>query len=215
MRRIWPDPADLDETGLAAAYAQAPGVRVNFVASVDGAATLAGRSGGLGNPADQRVMGVLREAADVVLVGAGTVRAEGYDFVRPHMAIVSRTLDLDPDEFAEATVITVSSAPAERRSRFRDVVLAGDVDVDGAQAVRALQERGLGRILCEGGPHLLGTLEAAGVVDEFCLTLSPTLAGPGATRVTAGAPTTPQGMRLAHALTDDEMLFLRYERIIS
>src|SRR5262245_3617933 len=88
VRRLLPadgQPVDLDDGALAEAYAVPAGrggrpwhLRVNFVASADGAVTLDDRSGGLSNPADKRVFGLLRDLADVVLVGAGTVRAEGY-----------------------------------------------------------------------------------------------------------------------------------------
>jgi len=212
MRSIWPESGELDDAALKAAYAQPPGVRANFVSSIDGAATLADRSGGLGNPTDQKLMGVLREACDVVLVGAGTVRAEHYDLVSPKMAIVTRSLDVDPQEFADALIVTVASAPADRRALFKDVLICGEDDVDGRSMVDQLAERGLNRVLCEGGPHLLGSLQAADALDELCLSVGPLLAGPGAVRITAGVPVEPQRMRLAHVLTDGEMLFTRYAR---
>lgn len=212
MRQIWPHTTEMDQNDVAAAYAQPPGVRVNFVASADGSATLAGRSGGLGNATDQQLMQTLRRAADVVLVGAGTVRAEGYDLVRPRMAIVSRRLDLDPAAFRDAIIVTVAAGPADKRAAFADVAVCGDEQVDVGLMLAALRERGLERILCEGGPHLLGSLEAAGAVDELCLTLSPVLAGPGGPRITAGDPAQPQRMRLAHLMTDGELLFTRYVR---
>jgi len=212
MRSIWPESGELDDAAVKAAYAQPPGVRANFVSSIDGAATLADRSGGLGNPTDQKLMGVLREACDVVLVGAGTVRAEHYDLVSPKMAIVTRSLDVDPQEFADALIVTVASAPADRRALFKDVLICGEDDVDGRSMVDQLAERGLNRVLCEGGPHLLGSLQAADALDELCLSVGPLLAGPGAVRITAGVPVEPQRMRLAHVLTDGEMLFTRYAR---
>jgi riboflavin biosynthesis pyrimidine reductase len=212
MRSIWPESGELDDAAVKAAYAQPPGVRANFVSSIDGAATLADRSGGLGNATDQKLMGVLREACDVVLVGAGTIRAEHYDLVSPKMAIVTRSLDVDPQEFADALIVTVASAPADRRALFKDVLICGEDDVDGRSMVDQLTERGLHRVLCEGGPHLLGSLQAAGALDELCLSVGPLLAGPGAVRITAGVPVEPQRMRLAHVLTDGEMLFTRYAR---
>lgn len=212
MRSIWPESGELDESAVRSAYAQPPGVRVNFVSSIDGAATLNGRSGGLGNETDQRLMKVQREACDVVLVGAGTVRAEHYDLVNPRMAIVTRSLDLDPGEFAEAVIVTTDAAPAERRAAFKDVLVCGAEQVDLRAMLAQLAERGLHRVLCEGGPHLLGSLQAAGVVDELCLTLSPMLAGPGGPRITAGVSVAPQSMRLVHVLTDGDLLFTRYAR---
>jgi riboflavin biosynthesis pyrimidine reductase len=212
VRRLWPEPADLDDAALAAAYDQPPGVRVNFIASVDGSATLEGRSAGLGNPTDQALMGVLRRAADVVLVGAGTVRAEKYDLVKPRMAIVTRRLDVDPEKFHDAIIVTVAATPAARRDMFPDVIVAGDEQVDTGRMLAELADRGLRKVLCEGGPSLVGSLEAAGAVDELCLTLSPVLAGPGGPRITSGPPAPPQRMRLAHLLTDGALLFTRYSR---
>src|SRR5829696_8030169 len=81
MRRLLPGPAaELDDDGLAEAYREPPGrvVRVNFIASLDGATTVAGRSKGLQSPGDLRVFRLLRALADGVLVGAGTAAAEGY-----------------------------------------------------------------------------------------------------------------------------------------
>jgi riboflavin biosynthesis pyrimidine reductase len=79
-----------------------------------------------------------------------------------------------------------------------------------AGAVRALRERGLSRILCEGGPSLFAALVAGGLVDEVDLTVSPLLAGPGPGRIVAGVPHVPAPLRLQHVLDEDGMLFLRY-----
>ena len=90
--------------------------------------------------------------------------------------------------------------------------LGTEDEVDIRAMLAQLAERGLTRVLCEGGPHLLGSLQAAQALDELCLTVSPALAGPGAGRITAGVGVEPQRMRLAHVLTDDELLFTRYVR---
>ena len=139
------------------------------------------------------------------------------------IALVSRTLELDlaAPLFAEAPpdartiVITCASSPAGRRAaaaRTADVIVAGDLVVDLVAAVAELRDRGLGRVLCEGGPHLLGQLAAAGLLDELCLTISPLLAGPGPSRITAGAPFPARPMTLAHLLEEDGFLFCRYTR---
>jgi riboflavin-specific deaminase-like protein len=228
VRRLYPDPAD--QVDLAAAYAVPPGrhLRVNFVASADGAVTLAGRSGGLSNEADRQLFRVLRSLCDVVLVGAGTVRAENYGGVKaarpdgtpPRIAVVSRALDLDPSArlFAEATsrpiVLTVDAAAPERHHRLAevaDVVVAGERDVEPARAMSALVEAGLPHVLCEGGPHLFGWLLTGSVVDELCLTLAPVLAGGPAGRIVAGvASELGDAVRLDQVLEDDGSLFLRY-----
>lgn len=251
MRRLLPppDPADdrpgdvhLTDEELAAAYASPPGpwVRANMVATADGAAqSLQGRSGGISGEADKRLFGLLRALADGVLVGASTVRREGYGPARrrgqwaerrvaegrapvPTIAVVSGHLDLDPDaavftEAAQRTVVlTVSSAPADRRSalaRVADVVDAGESTVDLGLAVKALHQRGLTSLLCEGGPRLLAQVAGAGVLDELCLTVSPLLTAGDATRVLNGLPLVPPlSMRLGHVLEEDGYLFCRYLR---
>lgn len=246
MRRLLPrdDPHDLDLTdaALAAAYAYPEGawVRANMVATADGAAQSAeGRSGGISGEADKRLFSLLRALADCVLVGAGTVRREGYGPARPGpgwaeqrvaagrapaptIAIVSGRLDLDPTSrvFIEAEprtiVLTTTTAPADRRAalaQVADVIEAGEHRVDAAVAVRALHERGLDRLLCEGGPRLLAQVAAADVLDELCLTVSPLLNSGDAARVLNGpvlAP--PKRLGLAQLLEEDGFLFCRYVR---
>jgi len=242
MRALLPHPsADVD---LHAFYARdwldRGGLRVNFVSSVDGAATSDGVSGGLQTPGDNQVFAALRDLADVVVAGAGTVRTEGYGAARlsdsrvalrlEHglraalpTAVVSRSLRLDPSAalFTEAAddartiVLTCAAGDADVRAaldQVADVVICGDEDVDLAVARHALEERGLTRILNEGGPTLFGDLAAAGVVDELCLSLSPLLAGPGARRIVAGElwPGDPRELELVSLLEDDGALFLRY-----
>lgn len=234
MRRLLPDPAD--GVDLDDAYATGPGlqVRANMVASADGAAALHGRSAGLSGPADRQVLSVLRGLADVVLVGAGTVRAEGYGPVRPSaerrarrraagltevppIAVVSARLDLDPggDFFARAEarplVVTVADADARPFRGHADVVVAGDTALDVPTALDALADRGLTRVLCEGGPRLLGALLAADRLDELCLTLSPLLAGGSAPRITGHAELpNPARLTVRHLLEQDGYLFVRY-----
>jgi riboflavin biosynthesis pyrimidine reductase len=68
-------------------------------------------------------------------------------------------------------------------------------------------------VLAEGGPHLLAQLVEAGLMDELCLTIGPLMAGPGASRIVAGAPAAkPQELTLAHVLEDDGFLLCRYTR---
>ena len=217
---------------------QTPRVRMNFVASLDGAATVDGSSGGLGNDDDRLVMGVLRAMADVILVGAGTVRAEGYGGVRlsatntrwreEHglapivpLAVVSSSLDLDPWHpfFAEATVrpivVTHAASPEPRRAALAevaDVLVCGEASVDLPLMLGALAARGMAQVLCEGGPHLFGDLLTAGLVEELCLTLSPVLVGGTAGRIVRGAAEASRWMTLAHAIPSGDYVFLRYTR---
>jgi len=233
--RLWPSPASaLDDDALLDAYAFGAdgGLRMNFVTSLDGAATRDGVSGALGGDADGRVFELIRRLADVVLVGAGTVRAEGYDAMRldddavawrtahgfapqPTFAIVSRSLNLDPESavFADATVRPIvygsreaDSARAAALGEVADVVLDDD-----PVAVRSdLRARGLTRIHSEGGPSLFGSFVADGVVDELCLTAAPTLEAGGARRISTSPEASPTGMRLVTVLRSGDELLLRY-----
>lgn len=233
MLALWPSGADLD---LDAAYAypddlHAPFVRVNFVASADGAATVGGVSGGLQSAADTQVFGLLRELADVVLVGAGTVRAENYRGARrprraggtpPPIAVVTGSADLDPaarlftDTTVAPIVLTTAAAPAQRRAAIAEA--GGDVvlldRLTPPLVLAELARRGLHRVLCEGGPTLFGDLIAAGAVDELCLTIAPLAAGGGAGRIARGPEgAAPRPLRLAGVIRDDDgTLLLRYRR---
>jgi riboflavin-specific deaminase-like protein len=237
--RLWPDPAeDLSDDELVAGLADEL-LRVNFVESIDGAATVDGRSGGMSGDGDKRRFDLLRRAADAVIVGAGTVRVEGYGPLRvsdasaawraahgmsehPVFVIVSRSLGLDPGSriFTEAPVrpvivTTASPAAAAARARFEDVadvIAVGDETVDLAAAMDALRARGLRRLLCEGGPSLFGSLVAADLVDELCVTVAPQLNAGDAKRIVDGAPESPRTMRLVEVLTSGSELLLRYRR---
>lgn len=214
-------------------------VRVNFVSTIDGSASADGVTGALGGPDDLRVFDLLRRITDVVLVAAGTVRDEGYGPMRvresdvtwrrdhgmpdhPVFAIVSGSLSLDPSSrvFTEApvrpVVLTSASAPADRRaalSAVADVVSCGDDTVDVALVRKALVSRGLGRIHCEGGPSFLGSLIAADLVDELCLTVDPSLEGGAGPRIATGLSPELRRMRLAHVLRGEgDVLLTRYVR---
>jgi len=215
-----------------------PAVRMNFIASLDGAATRDGLSGGLNNADDKMVFDTLRMLTDLILVGAGTVRAEGYGGVRlepadaawrvsqglpaqPALAIVSARLDIDAGHpfFADAAtrplVITHAEAPAERRAALAavaEVVICGERAVDPRLMLTELAARGYRQVLCEGGPHLFGDLIAADCVDELCLSLSPVLDAGPAGRIAVSAAPTPRPMRLLHSFAAGDMIFLRYAR---
>lgn len=242
--RVWPDPAsDLDDAALLKVIAFPAGrtwLRMNFITSLDGAATREGRSGDLGDPADRRLFDLLRREADVILLGAGTARIEGYGGMRlpdeavawrtdaglapqPAFALVSRSLDLDPDSpiFTDAParpiVYTVASAPSSHRAALAevaDVVDAGDEEADGMRIRQDLADRGLHRIHSEGGPHLFGSMLAVGAVDALHLTLAPSLevgtAGRIARPVITDAPSLPAQARLASVLRAGDELLLHY-----
>jgi riboflavin biosynthesis pyrimidine reductase len=194
-----------------------PWVRANMIASVDGAASLNGRSGGLSGDADRLVFSVLRSLADVILVGARTARAEKYRLAHqgqiwaalregqpptPPIAVVTRELDLDldgpllagPADRARTILLTTRAAPAARRAAAAaraDVILAGRDSVTPVAAVDALAARGHRKILVEGGPNLLGQITGAGLLDELCMTFSPVLEGGRAGRILAPPPPSP------------------------
>lgn len=240
VRRLlpWPvsDAVDLDD----AYWVDDPGpqhVRGVMVASADGAAQVHGRAGGLSGPADMRLFALLRGHADVLLVGASTVRAEQYAGDRPspdrrrwrtdrgmaevpRIAVVTRSCALDPagplfiDTLVRPLVVTCSAAPPERLAMLAgvaDVVTAGDDRVDVASALDVLAELGLRRVSCEGGPTLLAQVTAAGRLDELSLTVSPLLLAGAARRILSGPLLhVPARLDLAQALEDDGFLFLRY-----
>jgi riboflavin biosynthesis pyrimidine reductase len=216
------------------------GLRVNFIASADGAVTVGGKSRGLQTPGDQQIFAALRDLADVVLVGAGTARTEGYRATRlsaertarridlglaPQLpiAVVSRSLGLDPtsdlfratEEEARTMVFTCAAAPLDQHATLTsvaDVIVCGDDEVDLSEVHGVLTGRGLGRILCEGGPSLFSDLATTGNVTELCLSVAPLLAGPGSARITGGpaGPDEPRALELYGALEEDGALFLRY-----
>jgi riboflavin biosynthesis pyrimidine reductase len=197
-----------------------------MVASVDGRAAVHGRTAALSGAADRAVFALLRTLADVVVVGAGTVRAERYGPVkvgrRPPVAVISRSLDLDWDsdlfrEVAQPSVVlTCETADPARLAVARkvaEVIVAGDKQVDLPRALGHLGERGHRVALCEGGPHLLGQLVAADLVDELCFTLTPLLAGGIEPTLMVAPPfDPPRSLHLASVIEDDGALLLRYLR---
>ncbi|MBT8226320.1 MAG: pyrimidine reductase family protein [Dactylosporangium sp.] len=238
------DQALADDEALVRRYAPAdrslPWLRVNLVTSLDGAADFDGRSTALSGPTDKRIFGLLRAFCDALLVGAGTIRDEHYGpldlgerrraFRRglgladdPPLVVLSRGLTMDPDHpmFTAAPVRPIvitaaSSSPARRAAlaEVAEVIVAGDGTVDLAAALRALHDRGLRQILCEGGPQVLGALVEHDLVDEVCLTLSPLLAGGGPGRLSTGQPIpAPRRLRLCSVVTAEDVLLLRYTRL--
>ena len=241
IREVWPRTAEgLDVPALVERYPRntEPALRVNFVSSVDGAVTVDGFSAGLSGPGDKLIFDTLRMVCDAVVVGAGTIRKENYDALRldearrawrrahglpefPLMVIVSRSLELNLDQevFSDAPIrpvvithATASPARCREIDKAADVVAVGDGEVDLAAGLAALRERGATQLLCEGGPHLLGALTSADLVDELCLTISPLLVGGNAGRIATGAPGPAREMALRHVLAEDDTLFLLYTR---
>ncbi|GAA3111311.1 pyrimidine reductase family protein [Streptomyces rectiviolaceus] len=253
MRRLFPVTDQTAETSvrewglgeLADAYAYPSGdtawLRANMVSTLDGAAQHDGRSQPISNATDMRIFGTLRGIADVVVVGAETVRKEGYrparareafaerraaagQTVAPAIAVVSASLDLDfalplfTAPLVPTLVVTGAAAPADRVAAAEKagavVVVAGEgAVVEPERVAPALAERGLTRLLTEGGPRLLGQFVAAGALDELCLTVSPMLTAGDAQRIAWGsAVEVPERFALASVLEEAGFLFTRYRR---
>jgi riboflavin biosynthesis pyrimidine reductase len=236
VRRLFAEPGDVpDDLALAEAYRLPPGrvLRMDFIASLDGAIAVDHRSEGLQSPGDQRVFRTLRALADVVLVGSGTASAEGYGPVGPDsslgrlrtrlgrpptvpIAVVSRRASLAPgDRLAVpgTLLVTCAATDAGRRAALADagvdVVVCGDDDVDLPRALDELAARGLEQVTCEGGPQLLRTALAAGVVDELDLTIAPALVG-AAARLLDRPLDDVVRTELRQLLEEDGVLFARY-----
>ncbi|EYR62711.1 deaminase [Actinotalea ferrariae CF5-4] len=232
---LGPDPA---ERALSELYAYPDGrwVRANMITTLDGAATGAdGRSGSINGAADHRVFDVLRGLADVILVGAGTARAERYRGPRtppplvparrasgqadhPPLAVVTGRGDLPAallDDEPRPWVFTVPEAPFLGHLRAhlpKDRLHLHEGGVDPRRVLDTLAGAGLVRVLCEGGPRLLADLVAADVLDELCLTQTPAVVGGPATRVVHGQRWADpvRAARPAHLLHADGVLIGRW-----
>ncbi len=216
-----------------------PWVMLNMISSIDGAISIDGVSGQLGNDADLAVFQTLRGLADVVLVAAGTVRAEGYrpprsspevtarrqargQQPRPRIAVVTGSLGLDLDGglFADPTyrpvVVTTATADPTRLAEIgavADVLVAGQDQVDLAAAVAELGATEGPVVLAEGGPTLNAQLAAADLIDEVCATVSPLLVGGDGGRMLANGPGhEPRRYEIDRAVAAGGMLFTRYLR---
>lgn len=210
-------------------------VRAMMVTTLDGAAVGPdGLSGSISSGVDRLVFDSVRRLADVVLVGAGTIRAERYRPMRakpadadrrrqeglspaPRLALLSASLDFDWAEpmWVESThpplIFTVAGNPrADEARRHAELVELPGERVDVAAVVAALADRGLDRIDCEGGPKLLNELLARELVDEADITVSPTFAGTELSPTTAGLELA--RFSLAHVLSAEDFLMLRYLR---
>lgn len=240
IRQIWPVERGLDDHDLEQLYrypADPRWVAVNFVSSTDGAITVEGRSASLSTPADRIVYRLGNDLADVVLVGAGTAMAEGFEGMRPDersadrrrrfglapiapVAVVTTGRSLPPDApvITKAAVPTLVFTSAAAPSSLRDewtangarVFVVGEAEVPASEVVSTLVAEGLGRIDCEGGPRLFGSLIEAGVVDEFRLTVAPFLVAGASSRAAVGGVIDPASLELASVLTDGKSVLLRY-----
>jgi len=235
----------VDDSRLVDLYAYPDGlqscwVRGNMIASLDGGATDDGKAGGLAGAGDRAVFTLMRHAADVILVGASTVRIENYSGAQlpvaarqerqhrgqaevPPIAVVTRSGNIDPNALlftrteVPPLILTTSRFHDDARRRLGSVAEVIDASgrepesVDNATVLKILAERGLYRVLTEGGPLLLGSLIEEGLLDELCLTVAPILVGGGSKRIVTGMGSVHTRMRRTHLLTDDDgYLYSRY-----
>ncbi|MGB2850132.1 MAG: dihydrofolate reductase family protein [Solirubrobacterales bacterium] len=240
MQRLIPDPGatTIEEQmagfdPVAAAGSERPHVFTNFAVTVDGHATISGRSGEIGTGTDTAMLMALRASAEAVMVGAGTLRAESYGRLLPNSETRARRerRGLPPDPLAvvvsnrmelpwdaglftsgagQVLVFTASEEDHPETATPMEVIRhQGGVDL--VAAVKHLRtERGIRALLCEGGPHLHGDLLDAGVVDELFVTLGAKLAGGSGPRMAEGLDSGPLDVELRWLLQDGNELFARY-----
>ena len=193
-----------------------PFLAVNFVATADGRATIAGRTGPIANRADHELFHALRTRFDAVMVGAQTVRVEGYGRMQQRAILVSRSLHVPPDVGllrapSNRVIVLTPSHDAELEPSAAEVTYLREGDL--ATAMRRLRaEHGVDSVLCEGGPQLLADLLAAGVVDELHLVYASKLAGgPNPLTILTGAPLDPPlDLTLVSLHESGGYLFARY-----
>jgi riboflavin-specific deaminase-like protein len=238
--RLWEAP---NAQEAAQGQAERPYLVLNMASTVDGRATIGGRSGPIGNRADHELFHALRTAVDAVLVGAGTVRAEHYGrLVRaqparelrrarglaeePLACIISASLALPAEEIPlltdeAARVVILTSSPAslaECAGEVRYVRCTREGHLDLRAALAELRHMGVRTALCEGGPHLNAQLLAEGLVDELFLSLAAKLAGGDATseslRIVSGDELRPPiELELLGVLESESQLLLRYRAL--
>ena len=214
-----------------------PWVLVNMIESADGAIEVGGVSGPLGSAGDKDVFSTMRMIPDVILVGAGTAIAEDYGptstsvstrtrrlghgaWPTARVAVVSNSLsfDLASRLFSgvgiRPIVITSHASDSERRTHVEavaDVILAGEQQVDLEVGLVEIAKLGARVVLSEGGPSLNAGLFTADLVDELCVSLSPMVVGGPSRRILHGPELSgTANLTLAHVLTEDHFLFLRY-----
>ncbi len=239
--RLHPEPGEVSAAELIGALRphelappDRPHVAANMITSLDGHATLTGRSGGLGGPADRALFHLLRAQVDAVLVGTRTVAQERYGRLardpelralreraglapEPLCCLISRSgnVAFDAPLFAEPEAriaLFTAVAPTESCAAQLEVVLAPPEALTPARVLGRLRaEHGIRSVLCEGGPTLLAGLLAEAALDELFLSLAPKLVGGGGPRIVGGdALPAPAELELAWILAEGAELFLRY-----
>jgi len=234
------DPLDLYLADARPCPTDRPWLMCNMIASVDGATALGGLSGDLGGPADKAVFRAIRATCDWVMVASATAVAETYRVptvssevaqrrvahgrgAAPRLAIVTASGVIDPTlpafsqrgaDDAPPLIVTGRAADgAQLQQLDAEVVRLDDDRPEPGAILEELRRRGARAVLAEGGPRFNGLLHGAGVIDELCLSLSPTLAGGTSARIVAQGPDdTATSLRLDRLLEEDGFLFARYVR---
>jgi riboflavin biosynthesis pyrimidine reductase len=244
MDRLLPDPGPTDVDSEMAEYRpfdhphdERPWVAVNMVTTLDGRASLSGRSKDIGSKVDTELLLKLRTRFDAVMIGAGTMRAERYGRIVPDAeararreriglpqdplaVIVSGRLDLPFDAplftggggqvlvFTNDDSEIPETATPVRVERREGRILMSDV------LGHLRKERGVRALLCEGGPHVFGQLAEEDCFDDLFLTVSPMLTGEhGAPRILEGSLQRPEQLSLVRLSQDEGELFARYRRL--
>lgn len=239
MIRTEPGGEEIDPLQLQMSYERGrsdrPWVMANFVSTIDGAAVVGGGSTAINDEDDRAMFAAIRAVPDFIVVGAETIRAEDYGPVDlderrrrvrleagleevPHLVVVTRSLDLDPearvfgDPNRRVTILTGEEAPEDRFSALSEVADVVKLSLTApSDIVRYMRMARV--VLCEGGPGLWGQFVGEGLVDEMALTISPMLASGHATRVARGPIADPPlEMQLNRVVYGDRSLFLRYVR---
>lgn len=222
LRVLHPAGASLHETcGSLRAQAQLPSGRpyvvANFVATVDGAVSLAGESSTIARhaPGDRPLFRLLREQADAVLAGTATLEREQYKRLVRDPAVVDRRTAAGLAPVPLAVVLARSGAAPAGVPMLTDpeqpVRIFTGKDAEAKAALGALRSDGIELLLCEGGPRLLGGLLRAGLVDELFVSIAPVLAsGSPEHTLLAGMPDHPRTLTLIGLLEQDGGLHARY-----
>jgi riboflavin-specific deaminase-like protein len=243
FRRLIPDPAAVDAADLLAglelqrrAGEQRPYTIVNFIASADGRAAFDGRSGALGDQADRALFHGLREQADAVLAGTGTLRTERYGRLvkdpqrrehrvragrsaEPLTCVVTRSgqvpaeIPMFSDPESRIVIFTPVEPDLSEAAAQVELVLVDRGELTLTTVLRRLRtDFGIAALLCEGGPTVFGALLQEQLVDELFLTIAPKLTGGGMSPTISSGPelTDLEPLDLLWALEHSGALYLRY-----
>lgn len=242
MKVLYPEPGVTDIDSELAAYRpfdspheDRPWLTLNMVTSLDGRASVKGRSKELGSKIDSELLLKLRTRFDAIMIGAGTMRAERYGRIvrSPEDRVHRESIGLNPDPLAvlissdlrlpfdaplftdgcgEVLIFTnEGGAMPESKTPVNLVTVDGPIEMDFVLS-HLRRDRGIRALLCEGGPRLCAQLEAAAAIDEFFLTISPVLVGGEAPRILEGKIDGRRELSLHRLLEADGELFARYRR---